>query len=234
MRSRVGRRKRRAMRGMKNFKSEIEGGDVALRGSSNGEKIHDAGLAEGEKSEDKVLEVALAPLRPSEPERLLGGFGGRVGDGRVFGEAGASAAGGALGAGRCFFGEEGFHKGFVKGENFGEVFGFVIFAFAEDAVLDEVEDDGTEVLAAGDAPFVEDCFAHGAEFFEGVLAEAFEQFGAGDVAGDGALGAFVKFEGVIQALTDEAVGLGVETGVGFDDFSDYLIEIVLLHNLDLF
>ena len=95
-------------------------------------------------------------------------------------------------------------------------------------MLDEVEDDLAEVFAFVDAPFVENCFAHGAEFFEGVLAEAVEELGAGDVVVCG-FAAFEGFERVVESFADEGVGFCVVTSIFPNDRIDDAREVKLLH-----
>jgi hypothetical protein len=105
-------------------------------------------------------------------------------------------------------GHERFDEGVVKGEDVLEVAGRVGVVFAEDAGVDEVEDDLAEVVGGLEAPFVEDGLAHRAVFLEGEFAQAVEEFLAGNMPVGVLAAALERLERVVETFLDEVVGVG--------------------------
>jgi hypothetical protein len=114
-----------------------------------------------------------------------------------------------------------------------EVVAAVFLGFAEEAEIDHIEDDFTDIFAAMEAPFVEERFGHGAILFESEFANAFEQFLAGDMADFVAIGFDDFLLGVIEAFADEEISFAMVPRVLFDDFVENLIEVNRVHRLGL-
>lgn len=118
--------------------------------------------------------------------------------GLPYGSGGPGKVAGGLFSEVHLFGCKRLAEGRVKIENIGEVFDAVILCFAEDAVLDEIEDNISEVLCLGEPPFLQKGVGHRAKLLEGIFADAVAEFLTTDVALIG------------QFLSALAVGLGLD------------------------
>jgi hypothetical protein len=117
-------------------------------------------------------------------------------------------------------GEIGAAEGLVEVVTGGEILPAILIGFPEFALFDEIEDEFTEVGAGTDAPFIEDEDGHGSVFLEGELADAFEEFGYGDVAGAG-----IESLGVVEGGAQEEVSLPGITGIPIHQQGDGCVEI---------
>lgn len=70
----------------------------------------------------------------------------------------------------------------VKIENIGEVLDAVFIRFAKNTVLNEIEDNISEVLCFGEPPFLEEGVGHRAKLLEGIFTDAVAEFLTADVA----------------------------------------------------
>ncbi len=126
------------------------------------------------------------------------------------------------------FGKKRSDEGFVEGVTGFEIFQRIGLRFSKNARPNEAEDHLTEVFAAADAPRFENRRDHGAELFQGVLADTFEELLASDVAAAFA-GLFAQLEGVIQRVAQKLVSLAIVTGVLSHDGFDRLGKIKFRH-----
>ena len=85
-------------------------------------------------------------------------------------------------AGRRLAGAERLDEGFGEIVAPQEIFYGILVGLAEEAFVDEIEDDVAKVHAPIDSPFGEDTLGYRTVFVERILAETFEQLLAADVA----------------------------------------------------
>lgn len=94
-------------------------------------------------------------------------------------------------------------------ESFGEIvatqkiFYGILVGLAQEAFVDEIEDDVSKVHAAIDSPFREYALGDRTIFVERILADAFEQLLAADVAG-----LIELANGVVEPSPHKQVGFG--------------------------
>jgi hypothetical protein len=126
-----------------------------------------------------------------------------------------------LSRGRQFAGrQEGLAEGVAKVIATFKVAAGVFLLFGEEFGLDHVEDDFAEIGTGANAPFLEHGNGHWAKFGKGEIADAIEQFLAGDVLATAFLAP--NFAGVVQGVADEFIGVAVVTGIlGADSFESF-------------
>lgn len=130
---------------------------------------------------------------------------------------------------RAFYREIGDNEGVVEGVAAFEVVDRIRLRFPEDADVDQIENHLPEVLAAVNAPELQDGGHHRTELLERVLADAFEELLAGNVTGRFP-GALAQLQRVVEAFAQEMVGVGVVTGVVSEDEFDSFTEFKFLHS----
>jgi len=93
----------------------------------------------------------------------------------------------------------------LKGVAVGEILLLVPVRFPQKAVIDEIEDELAKVFRPGDAPLGKDGTGDGAEFLEGVAADALQEFLPGDMPGRPLIRFFQVLDGEIQGVAQEKV-----------------------------
>lgn len=108
-----------------------------------------------------------------------------------------------------------------------EILRAVAFLFAENLFLNEQENHFTDVFATMNAPFFHQRGSHGTKLLEGKIAETHAKFAAADVAG--AAAGFVTFQGEVERILEEQIGVGIETLIALKDGNHGMFEGKRLH-----
>lgn len=125
--------------------------------------------------------------------------------------------------------KEGGGESFVEIKNLGKVFPLIRLLFAEDLLLDEVEDHVAHILAFSDSPFRHEGGCHGAELIERAIAESPQQFRAADVARLSAIVFGDALEREVERILEKKIGMRIETIVAFQYGNNGLFKLHGLH-----
>lgn len=124
------------------------------------------------------------------------------------------------------------HERVLEIVDVGKIFLPIIFCFRKHLVLDEIEHDFAKIAAPANPPGVQDGLRQWAELVQRIDPEAFQQFGAADMARAIRPGGFLLaqlFDCLVKAQPDEIVSPAVKSTVFPADKRDDFIEIRLLH-----
>jgi hypothetical protein len=110
-----------------------------------------------------------------------------------------------------------------------KVFDAVGVGFSENSASDEVKDQFADIFALLYTPIPQNRGNHRPKLFEGVLAEAFEQFLAIDVARQFGFALFAGLNREIQGVSQEDVSFAVVPWVGTNNAVESFSETNFLH-----
>src|SRR5690625_98235 len=126
-----------------------------------------------------------------------------------------------IGRAAAFFGafalrEKRIAKSFLEIISVGKILQAILLCFAENSIIDELENDFSEMKSHLDAPFGKEGFRHRSVLFERKFANSFEQFLTGNMARCRPRRFLLALaNGKIESLLDKPIGSFSKTGIFF-------------------
>jgi len=103
------------------------------------------------------------------------------------------------------------------------------FAFSQNSILNQLENNVPHLRAVLNPPFIEDCFGHGTKFLKGQMSKSFQKLLTLDVRRGFLILTPKPLDGMIQATPDKIVRGRGKSRIGFPDLLDGLFKGKLSH-----